>query len=169
MVSLATAGMTAFVPSLVELDPPTSPFSLHTMEKLALVRGDGGAGLYFIAGGDSLLEVMGWHQGEELLRSYNFIFVARPGVAARNAADRFPVGIRERIRDLRAVKANQLVRCIRGECRCGETRIFIVDAGAPDISSSMVRNCASAGKSIRHLVPVSVHQYIHKLHLYGER
>ena len=169
MVSLATAGNPAFLPSLIEMENPPSPFSLDTLRKLARRHRLKATDLYFIAGGDSLLEVMGWHQGEELLRSYNFIFVARPGVAARNAADLFPAGIRERIRDLRVVQANQVARRIRIECRRGETRIFIVDAGAPDISSSMVRNLASAGKSIRHLVPVSVHQYIHKLHLYGER
>jgi nicotinate-nucleotide adenylyltransferase len=169
MVSLATAGTASFIPSLAELDPPASPFSLHTMEKLAHVQGDRNASLYFIAGGDSLLEVMGWHQGEELLRSYNFIFVARPGIVARNTVDLFPAGIRERILDLRILEANQLAARIRRESHSGATRIFIIDAGAPDISSSMARNLAAAGKPIRHLVPAAVHQYIHKLHLYGER
>ena len=169
MVSLATAATPSFVPSLVELDPPSSPFSLDTMDKLALRQGGAGAGIYFIAGGDSLLEVLTWHKGVELLRSYNFIFVVRPGVAARNALELFPAGIRERILDLRRIRMARLRALVRKEAAASESRIFIIDAGAPDISSSKVRRLASAGRPIGHLVPASVHRYIRKLHLYGER
>ncbi len=169
MVSLATAPTTSFIPSLVELEAPSSPFSLDTMDKVALRQGGSGEGLYFIAGGDSLLEVLSWHKGPELLRSYNFIFVARPGVSARNAGELFPAGIRERILDLRRSRPARLRTLIRQELGTSESRIFIIDAGAPDISSSKVRRLASAGRPIGHLVPASVNRYIRKLHLYGER
>ena len=112
---------------------------------------------------------MGWHHGEELRGSYNFIFVARPGIAAQNTADLFPAGIREKIHDLRGLGGARLAAVVRRDAPSGATRIYIVDAGAPDISSSMVRKLASAGMPIQHLVPASVHHYIHKLHLYGER
>ncbi len=169
MVGLATSATPSFVPSPVELDPPTSAFSLHTMEKFALNNKGRSADLYFIAGGDSLLEILGWHRGEELLSSYNIIFIARPGVAARSAEELFPAGIRERIVDLRKMRPRQLAAIIREETTCRESRIFIIEAGAPDISSSMIRGLVSAGRPINHLVPASVNQYIHKLHLYGER
>ncbi len=169
MVSLATAAMPSFIPSLVELEPPSSAFSLDTMDKVALRQGRSSGGLYFIAGGDSLLEVLGWHKGEELLRSYNFIFVARPGVVAGKARELFPAGIRERILDLRRFRPAQLRALIHKEAGVSESRIFIIDAGAPDISSSEVRRLASLARPISHLVPASVNRYIRKLDLYGER
>ena len=48
-----------------------------------------------------------------------------------------------------------------------ESRIYIVDIGAPDISATRIRSLSSANKSIRRLVPGQVQEYIHKLHLYG--
>jgi len=72
--------------SLAELDTPWSPFSIRTMEKFARKDADAEAGLYFIAGGDSLLDVPSWRASTELLTSYNSIFVARPGVAGADAA-----------------------------------------------------------------------------------
>ena len=50
-----------------------------------------------------------------------------------------------------------------------ESRIFLVDAGAPDIAASQIRRLASLGQRIDHLVPAPVHEYILKQHLYGER
>ena len=35
MVSLAVAGVSSFIPSLVELEPEASPFSIDTMDKLS--------------------------------------------------------------------------------------------------------------------------------------
>jgi nicotinate-nucleotide adenylyltransferase len=169
MVSLATAGRRSFAPSLAELEPPSSPFSLHTMAKFARRRSGAAANLYFIAGGDSLLDVGGWHESGELLTTYNFIFVARAGVQVLDAGAILPPEVLRRIRDLRGLGARELRAGIRAEKYAAENRIFIVDVGVPDISASQVRSLVSAGKSIDHLVPSAVHQYIQKLHLYGER
>ena len=80
MVSLATSGLEGYLPSLVELEPPASPYTIETLAKLARRFGVTGKELYFLAGGDSLLEVTGWHNSATLLLSYNFVFVMRPGV-----------------------------------------------------------------------------------------
>jgi nicotinate-nucleotide adenylyltransferase len=78
MVSLATAGIPSFMPSLVELEPQASPFSVDTMDKLARQARRGKNALFFIAGGDSLAEVRSWRESERLLSSYSFIFAVRP-------------------------------------------------------------------------------------------
>jgi nicotinate-nucleotide adenylyltransferase len=169
MVSLATASRRSFAPSLAELDPPSSPFSLHTMAKFARRQAGMGSNLYFVAGGDSLLDVGGWHESGELLTTYNFIFVARAGVPVLDSAAILPPDVLRRIRDLRALGARELRAGIRAEKYAAENRIFIVDVGAPDISASRIRSLVSAGKAFSHLVPPAVCQYIQKLHLYGER
>ncbi len=169
MVSLATAAVPSFIPSLIELEDPASPYSVRTMEKFALLNSGNSRNVFFIGGGDSLLDVAGWHESGELLRNYNFVFVTRPGVPAVDPGQALPALIRDRIRDLRGRSLAE-IRGIVGEATPGEVnRIFILDARAPDVSSSQVRLDAAGGRPIGHLVPAAVRSYIQKLHLYGER
>lgn len=169
MVSLATAGYPSFVPSLIELVPPASPFSVHTMGKLARRTSGGGTSLYFIAGGDSLVDVSTWRESEKLLTSYNFIFVTRPGVAPVDPASVLPAKAIPRVRNLVGLGPRRLRHQIQIEEAAGESRVFIVDMEALDISASEIRKLASRGKQIRHLVSAPVHEYLQKTHLYGER
>jgi nicotinate-nucleotide adenylyltransferase len=167
MVALATLGSISFVPSTVELEPPASPFSIHTLKKLVRNNGRDLLDVYFIAGGDSLLDVANWRDSLNLLTTYNFIFVARPGVATIEAKAVLPRKAAKRVREFRGLGSRQLRQRIRREEGSSENRIFIVDVDAPDISSSRIRSLVSSGKRIRHLVPVAVHEYIQKLRLYS--
>ncbi len=169
MVSLALAGRDSFLPSLAELDPPSSPFSLHTLKKFARGRAGNLARMYFIAGGDSLLEVAGWHESRELLTSYNFIFAARAGVPVVAAKSTLPPEALRRIQDFRGFRSRQIRSRIRAAESVDENALFIVDVGVPDISASHIRALISGGKPYGHLLPRQVCRYIHKLHLYGER
>ena len=169
MVSLALAGRDSFSPSLAELDPPSSPFSLHTLEKFSRGRAGRAARIFFIAGGDSLLEVGEWHESRELLTSYSFIFAARAGVSVAAAKSVLPPEARQRIQDLRGFGARQVRSRIRAAESLDASVLFIVDVGVPDISSSRIRALISGGKAYCHLVPRQVCRYIQKLHLYGER
>jgi nicotinate-nucleotide adenylyltransferase len=168
MVSLAVAEEPSFIPSLIELEPQASPYSIDTANKFACRGGRDNGMFFFIAGGDSLLEVKSWRESEKLLNCCNFVFVVRPGANAMVPGDALPAKAAARILDLTGLKRAQMRRRIVTE---GEShnRIYIVDAGAPDISSTQVRNLAASGKSIRRMVPGPVNEYIHKLHLYGER
>jgi len=168
MVGLAVAGVNSFIPSLVELEPQASPFSIDTMDKLTRRMGLDGSSLYFIAGGDSLLEVKSWRQSEKLLNSYNFVFVVRPGTERIVPEEVVPPKVLPRVRDFTGLKRVQMRRRIAEEVT-GESRIYIVDIGAPNISATRIRSLASAQKSIHRLVPGPVREYIRKLHLYGER
>ncbi len=168
MVSLATAGSRSFIPSLVELEPPSSPYSVHTMDKLACRDAGDGDGLYFIAGGDSLAEVSTWRESDRLLSSYNFIFVTRPGAVLAEPASMLPAKVIPKVRNLAGLGPRLLRRRIRSEVAQGGSRVFIVDMEALDISASQIRCLASRGRSIRHLVPPLVHAYLKKTHLYGE-
>lgn len=167
MVSLATSGRDDLIPSQVELEAPASPYSFENLGKLARGHGVDGSSVYFIAGGDSLLDVMGWHQSRLLLESYNFVFVMRPGVEIAEPVAALPAGCAERVVDARGLGPAAARERVSA---AGSGRlIFLVDAGAPDIAASQVRRLAGAGEDIGHLVPASVNEYIQKLHPYGER
>ncbi|MBZ5498215.1 MAG: nicotinate (nicotinamide) nucleotide adenylyltransferase [Acidobacteriia bacterium] len=168
MVALATSGLEYLVPSMVELEPPASPYSISTLAKLARRFGTSGKDLYFLAGGDSLLDVAGWHNSETLLMSNNFVFVMRPGVNAPDLRAALPQAAAPHVVDCRGLDSGSMRRRVAAELATPECRIFLVDAGAPDIAASQIRKLASLGQSIGHLVPASVHEYILKLHLYGE-
>jgi nicotinate-nucleotide adenylyltransferase len=166
MVSLATAGIPGFAPSVVELEPQASPFSIDTMKKLARRAGNKST-LYFIAGGDSLAEVKSWRNSEKLLTSHNFIFVLRPGTRPAGPEDVLPKKAAARVVDLTGLNRVHVQRIISQQK--GVSRIYIVNVGAPDISATHIRKLAASGKPFHRKVPGPVHEYIQKLHLYGGR
>ncbi len=167
MVALATAGFPSFLPSMTELEPPASSFSIHTLGKLARPRRGPRPRLYFIAGEDSLQDVANWRASRELLISYNFVFVTRPGVRTIPAESLLPKRTVARLCDLRGVKPRELRRKIEKEQESKENRVYLIDVGALDISSTQIRERAVSGKRISHLVPAPIHEYIQKLHIYG--
>jgi nicotinate-nucleotide adenylyltransferase len=169
MVSLATSGAPGFVPSTIELEPPASSHSLATLPKLMRQFGITGEALYFIAGGDSLLDVAGWYESATLLMSYNFVFVMRPGIAAVDYHAALPPAAAARVIDCRRLDLKAAHDRIAFEAAAPECRIFLVDAGAPDIAASQIRGFISQGRNIENLVPAPVAEYIQKLHLYGDR
>lgn len=166
MVSLAVASAPSFIPSMIELEPQSSPFSIDSMHKLARRIGRKGGALYFIAGSDSLLDVNSWRESEKLLNSYNFVFVGRPGIERVVPGDVLPRNAAARVRDLTGLGRARIRHRIAEECT-GESRIYLVDVAAPDISATRIRSLAASGKSIRRMVPAPVCEYIRKLHLYG--
>ena len=166
MVSLATSEEPLFVPSLIELESHASPYSVDTMRKISRSVRPRGGEVYFIAGGDSLLEVNSWRESEKLLTSYNFIFVRRPGADTDNYDGFLPEKAVPRVCDLTGLGRTAIRRKFEEE-QFKNNRLFIVDVDAPDISATRIRNFASAGKDFRSLVPKPVHSYIQKLRLYG--
>ncbi len=169
MVCLALSGTPALVPSLLELEPPRSPFSIHTLRKLSRKATAGGRGVYFIGGGDSLRDVSGWHQSGRLLSKFNFIFATRPGAETADPSRYLPPGVMGRVIDLRG----RIPRFVRNSIRRYEAEkerhIYLLDVGAPDISASAIRFRVASRRSIDGLVPDGVREYIKKLQLYGDR
>jgi len=78
MVELACAGEPRFVPSRLEEGPDTSnakSYSIHTIERVKAENGE----VFFIIGADAFAEIGKWHRWEDVVRSVEFIVVARPG------------------------------------------------------------------------------------------
>ncbi len=168
MVSLALAGARRFVPSMIELEPEPSPFTIDTLKKLDRSAGRADRSLYFLAGGDSLAEIQTWRDSEKLLESYNFVFALRPGVRPFSWQKVLPGKAIGRVRDFTGWSPARIRRSLREEGD-SERRIYLVDVDAPDISATRIRRLAASGKSLRRLVPGPVGDYIGKHRLYGER
>jgi nicotinate-nucleotide adenylyltransferase len=153
---------------MVELEPKASSYSIDAMDKLTRRMKLKKRAFYFIAGGDSLLEINTWRQSEKLLNSYNFVFVERPGIEQIDARDILSKKAYRRVRDYTGLKRAHLRQRIAEEAG-DSNRIYILDIDAPDISATQIRRAASLRKPIHRLVPGPVGEYIRKLHLYGGR
>lgn len=78
MVELACAGDPRFVPSRLEEGRDRSnakSYSIHTIERVKAENGE----VFFIIGADAFAEIGKWHRWEDVVRSVEFIVVARPG------------------------------------------------------------------------------------------
>jgi nicotinate-nucleotide adenylyltransferase len=164
MATLATSGIASFIPSMIELEPEASSYSVDTMAKLTGRFGPEDTALYFIAGGDSLYEVKSWRQSEKLLTSYNFIFALRPGTGPFSPQGVLPEKSVPLLRDLTGMERDAARRIIREKDPAN--RIYVLDVGAPEISATRIRKLISSGKPVHRMVPRPVCDYIRKLHLY---
>jgi nicotinate-nucleotide adenylyltransferase len=166
MVSLATAEEPSFIPSLVELEPDVSPYSVDTMRKIARNFDRDSGEIYFIAGGDSLRDVTSWRESDELLTVYNFIFVLRPGIDVRNFEDFLPEKVQTRVCDCTGADRSYVKNRIE-EAHSGTNRLFVLNINAPDISATKIREQIASGENPGDSLPDPVHEYIKKLQLYG--
>ncbi|MDQ0192026.1 nicotinate-nucleotide adenylyltransferase [Paenibacillus wynnii] len=95
--------------------------------------------LYFIIGADMVQFLPKWEGIEELVERLTFIGVGRPGTKLDLAV--LPANIAE--------------------------KVVLADMPQIDISSTMLRERAAEGKSIRYMVPEAVFNYVHRSGLYG--
>lgn len=116
MVELAAHGNPGFEISDIEVRNPEKSYTYNTLRALKEETG-GDAGLCFITGTDEILEIDRWYEWENLLREFEFIIAARPGVDLAEAEAK----IKE-----------------YGE-KYGARITLLRDIPAPDISSTQVR------------------------------
>lgn len=99
--------------------------------------------LYFIIGGDTLMEITSWRRFEEVLKLCSFAVYQRPGYMRKEIEH----------------QANYL-RLHMG------ASIFFVEGPALDISSTEIRQRLKQRKTVKYLLPSQVDEYIHKHSLY---
>ena len=129
------------IPEYVELVRKGPSYTVDTMRILHR-RWHRFYDLYFIIGGDSAEALDTWCRIEETMRYCTFLAIGR-------------VGYRERHEDVTKRLAQK-----------GLTRLVWIDAKAPDISSTMIRQRLSRGESIDGLVPRTVVDYMRQRDLY---
>lgn len=103
------------------------------------------ARLYFIIGGDTLLELRTWKDIGQLLELCEFVTIARPGFAAEKL-DSAALGL--------------------PDPWPARLRSHVVTDHLVEISSTDIRQRVARGLSIRHLVPEAVGRYIAEHQLY---
>jgi nicotinate-nucleotide adenylyltransferase len=140
MVEMATAADERFRVSRIELDREGPSYTVDTLRELREREPDDE--LFLILGGDQALALPTWHEAEQVLELATLAVFER-GSSNRNAI---------------AIKVARMK---------GAERVRFLEMPRIDISATMVRRRAAAGRPIRYLVPDKVANFIGARSLYG--
>jgi nicotinate-nucleotide adenylyltransferase len=137
MTRLAVRRNPGFEVSAVELERSGPSYTVETLERL---REGERAWWFLLVGSDSLEELHTWHEPQKVLDLATLAVARRPASRADAGPARLSAGLHGRV----------------------------IELGNPlfEVSSSLVRRRARAGRSIRYLVPDTVAAYIVEHRLY---
>lgn len=156
MTRLAAAEHPGWSASRIELDREGPSYTYDTLvamnEVLSERRGEAaerveGWQIFFITGADAFAEIATWSRYPAVLDLANFVVVARPGITLDSLRERVPSAFRDR--------------------PSASTRVILVEAPTPDISSTDIRRRVRAGQSLSGFVPDPVARYIAAHRLYS--
>ena len=151
----------------VELRRDGPSYTFDTLTELAkTIRGAAEARvswqIFFIIGADAFAEIATWSRYPAILDLAHFAVVARPGITLHSLQARVPeLADRMTTPDLFTLQGS------RPEPD-DKTRIILIEAETPDVSSTEIRRRAREGQSLLGLVPDSVASYIATRRLYAE-
>jgi nicotinate-nucleotide adenylyltransferase len=161
MAELAATNRPGWSVSRIELDRDGPSYTYDTLVALAdrpdlregeTSRRDGfsepkGTQIFFITGADAFAEIATWSRYPAVLDLANFVVVSRPGITLDSLRERVPSAF--------------------GARTFAQTRVILVEAHTPDVSSTEIRNRVRAGQSLSGLVPETVAAYISARRLYS--
>ncbi len=140
MTLLATAANPAFVASRFEIDRAGVTYTVDTLRELR-ARYPENVELYFITGADAIMDIVSWHNAEQIGDLATLIAATRPGY------------------DIETAKAHITAAGLNID-------VHYIEIPALAISSTHLRERIAEGKSIRYLTSESVIGYIRKNSLY---
>lgn len=148
MAALAARERAGWSASRLEIDRTGPSYSYDTLLQLRKDRGDAAqCQFFFIIGADAFREIATWSRFPAVLDLANFVVVSRPGITLDSLRDRVPAAF--------------------GRESSGTTRVILLEAHTPDVSSTDIRRRIGAGESLAGLVPDSVAAYISSHRLYA--
>ena len=154
MAALAAAGRPRWSASRIEIDRQGPSYTYDTLVELDRQLGVGSK-FFFILGADAFAEIATWSRYPAVLDLAHFVVVSRPGITLDSLRERVPSAFPST--SLRA-----------GSLRpSAKTRVILVEAATPDISSTAIRRRVRAGQSLTGLVPDPVADYISMHRLYA--
>src|SRR5271170_4011875 len=178
MIALATAEEKDFVPSLLEAPEDFEAggsgkekgrgakpnYTIDTVKrlKLSLKKADR---LFLLIGIDAFSEIAKWHQAEALFRECEFVVASRPGYSLADVANALPASLRPRQEVTRPFQK----QAASGDLVLKGVTVHLLDQVYQPISSTTIRQAASAGKPLGRFVGASVADYIKKVGLYKAR
>ena len=136
MVKRAIVDHPSFVVSDDELKRGGTSYTIDTVSEI--MTREPGIELYYIIGADMVMYLPKWYRIADLVERVTFVGVQRPGHELR--LDDLPLFIRQAVQ--------------------------LVTMPAIEISSTTIRELCRGGRSIRYLVPDTVHGYIKENQLY---
>ncbi|MDD5724273.1 MAG: nicotinate-nucleotide adenylyltransferase [Syntrophales bacterium] len=152
MIRLAIEGNPSFSTSGIEDRRGGRSYSIETVRHF-LNTAPAGTELYFILGQDAFHEMPMWKEWRELLQLCNFVVMTRPGYETKNLTGIFPSDV---------VALFHYDGASDGFTGPAGHSIFFRGLTLLDISSTDIRNRVKTHRSIRHLVPDPVRDYILK-------
>jgi nicotinate-nucleotide adenylyltransferase len=187
MIALATAQEKAFAPSLLEAPEEPDPrklelrkedprkendksraakpnYTFDTVKRLkqSFKKADR---LFLLIGIDAFEDIAKWHQTEALFRECEFVVASRPGYSLADVANALPETLRPR---------EEVTRPFHKQAATGDlvlkgVTIHLLDQVYQPISSTAIRDAATAGKPLGRFVEPAVADYIKKMGLYKGR
>ena len=142
MAQLAAAARPGWSVSSIEIDREGKSYTYDTLVAL----GRPSTQMFFITGADAFAEIASWSRYPAVLDLANFVVVSRPGITLDSLRERVPSAFAHR--------------------SSSDTRVILVEAHTPDISSTEIRRRVRAGESLSGLVPERVADYISARGLY---
>lgn len=133
-----------FEASSIEMERSGYTYTIDTLMKLKEIYGDDSR-LHFIIGADIIWDLLTWKEYKKVFLMCEFIAVLRPGFKRDSL-----LGEVGRLKEVYAAK------------------IHALDIPLIEISSTIIRQKARDGRSIKYLVPECVEAYINKNKLYSE-
>ena len=144
MAALAAAERPGWSASRIEIDREGPSYTYDTLVELR--KGSQGTQLFFILGADAFAEIATWFRFPDVLDLANFVVVSRPGITLDSLRDRVPPAFEKPT--------------------SAPTRVILVEANTPNVSSTDVRRRIRAGERLSGLVPDAVADYIQVHRLY---
>jgi nicotinate-nucleotide adenylyltransferase len=135
MVRIAVEDNPAFEVSDLEIRRGGTTYTIETIRELKARFGED-VDLFFLMGGDSLLEITTWKNHDAVLDECTVVVFPRPGMDLTRVTD-------------------EIMRRVRMVATC-----------EVDVASRDIRDRVREGKSIRYLVPAAVEAYIRRENLY---
>jgi nicotinate-nucleotide adenylyltransferase len=151
MAALAVNGLDGLEASDVELTVPGPSYTADTLGRLH-ATGLEPSQIFFILGADAFAEIDTWHRYPAVLDLAHFVVVSRPGYDGQQIAARLPA-LSGRFAAAAETTANG-------------TRIFVIAADTPDVSSTEIRRRLHAGEPVTGMVTDLVEQHIRQHRLY---
>jgi len=186
MTELAAREQQGWTASDIELKRDGPSYTFDTLTALAMsggeaamseLRGDATSGAakrvewqkFFIIGADAFAEIATWSRYPAVLDLAHFAVVARPGITLHSLQARVPdLADRMTTPDLFKPPAFAKATVGRQTATAPKTRVILIEAATPDVSSTEVRRRVRARESLDGLVPQSVAAYISTHRLYVE-
>lgn len=147
MTRIAVSEDERFSVSDFEISKESYSYAVDTVSHFA----KSGRKIYFIIGADSFYDLTTWHDFENLVKKCAFIAFDRKSANQKN------------------IKHENIVSDIEKFNKKYGAEIYFAKMPYIDVSSTLIRQRVSEGKSIKYLTQSGVEKYIYQHNLYSEK